>query len=128
MEQLEFLLRHHSVRGFASHSFWGELVLRGALLDKHATHMLQHIDANHGIKAGIAVGQRLAQTHVIADAQFARVSMGAGGLDGIRGGIDPGDTRAAGRQRLGQEAPGAAEVEHILALPVDPAVELFKPP
>ena len=47
--------------------------------------------------------------------------MGAGGCNGGFSGIDAGDLRATGRQCLGHEATGAAEVQHRTALPYDDA-------
>jgi hypothetical protein len=69
------------------------------------------------------LGRSLADTNVIADVEPAFTGMDTSGVDSISGGVNPGDAGTAARQRLGHEAAGTANVEHVFAWPIDVPVE-----
>ena len=59
--------------------------------------MLQHIDTDHGVKAGGIIGQGRAQADIVPDPQATGTRVGAGDVDGVFGGIDSGHLRLAPR-------------------------------
>ena len=100
---------------------------------RHARHLgahalevgdvLEHVHAHHRVERVVGVGQRLADADVVADLEPFGRGVLARRPDRLPGRIDAGHARAAPRERLGHEAPGAAEIEHPQALPVDQIVE-----
>ena len=81
--------------------------------------MLQHVDADHGVETGIAIGQSLSHTDIVADLASGLGGMGARGGNGIGGRIYACHPRAAIVQRFGHEPARAAKVKHLATGPIE---------
>ena len=75
-------------------------------------HVLNHFQANHGIKAARFLGQILGPAQAVINRKPARFGMGAGDLQRFRRRIHPGDVSAKPRQRLRSQPRPAAHIQN----------------